>query len=110
MTEEEAKTKWCPFVRLGGPMQTEGEGTTSNRWPGDDCTKPASVYLCIGSACMAWRWQQEKQTVAFLEAVAAHMRTQAKPNFNTATQAVYAETGGKFARIEGGCGLAGSPQ
>ncbi len=33
MTEEEAKTKWCPYTTLGDT--TEG---------------------CIGSGCMAWRW------------------------------------------------------
>lgn len=55
MTEGEAKTKWCPFVRVGGPMQSEAEGTTANRWPGDDPVRSDSPYRCLGSACMAWR-------------------------------------------------------
>ena len=47
MTEEEAKTKWCPFVRLhGGDM-------SFNRYGAGE-TPP--MGLCIGSACMAWRW------------------------------------------------------
>lgn len=88
MTEDEAKTKACC-----------GAGY-----------RPLENGHCIASACMAWRWSEEKRTLAFLEAVQAHMKAQAKPNFNTATQAVWAETGGKFARIEGYCGLAGKPE
>lgn len=61
MTEEEAKTKWCPFARVGGPMQSEAEGTSYNRWHGSDGTTAAMlaenhITLCIGSACMAFRW------------------------------------------------------
>lgn len=42
MTEEEAKTKWCPMLRKGPP------GTSRNA--------PEDVpNLCIGSACMMWR-------------------------------------------------------
>ena len=64
------------------------------------------VY-CIAHRCMAWRWHEARRTAAFLEAVQAHMKTQAKPNFSTATQAVYAENGGQYEMTEGYCGLAG---
>lgn len=43
MTEEEAKTKWCPQVR-------EGDYRPDN-------IRHAN---CIGSACMAWQWVFEK--------------------------------------------------
>jgi hypothetical protein len=60
MTEDEAKTKWCPYartvmewdppVRVVGPFNrddiVEGSGSTSDI---------ISKALCIGSACMAWR-------------------------------------------------------
>ncbi len=42
MTEEEAKTKWCPHAIAShtNPRQHNGEV-----W----------LHNCIGSACMAWR-------------------------------------------------------
>lgn len=61
MTEDEAKTKWCPFVRIArleplpdqsdvyvhvGGVNTDALGR--NRIP--------RSCLCIASACMAWRW------------------------------------------------------
>lgn len=45
MTEEEAKAKWCPFVRVAGRV-------TYNRALNDS---PVKHTACIGAACMAWR-------------------------------------------------------
>jgi hypothetical protein len=50
VTEEEAKTKWCPLVRSSAP----DDNGASNRWARDPFDGPSNV--CIGSACMAWRW------------------------------------------------------
>lgn len=51
MTEEEAKTKWCPMVRSNGsnatPLHTTGNPVlTWTRTQGSNC---------IGSSCMMWR-------------------------------------------------------
>lgn len=47
MTEDEAKTKWCPFVRFTG---TPSDDLVPNRSEGcEDTTR------CIASACMAWK-------------------------------------------------------
>lgn len=43
MPEAEAKTKWCPFARVG----EQASGAAENR--------PDGSYNCIASACMAWR-------------------------------------------------------
>lgn len=43
MTEEEAKTKWCPMVRF------DPEG-------GINRESPNLVFTCIASCCMMWIW------------------------------------------------------
>ena len=49
MTEDEAKTKWCPHARVH-----KGEG--GNRYPMDIDAVGVSAYTrCIGSGCMMWR-------------------------------------------------------
>lgn len=105
MTEDEAKTKWCPFSRVGYPGGDMSSASPNRTVIGTDTLNGAN--FCIASACMAWRWDEAKRTAAFLEAVQAHMQTQKPPNFNMATQVVYAEKGGQFERVEGYCGLAG---
>ncbi len=59
MTEEEARAKWCPFVRYSVAF----DDYASNRWkqslPEDEphALNPVPCR-CIGSACMSWRWVQ----------------------------------------------------
>ena len=47
LTEDEAKTKWCPFAR-------ESAVNPSMPWNGPIPTHP--TLNCIASACMAWRF------------------------------------------------------
>jgi hypothetical protein len=59
MTEDEAKTKWCPFART---VEHGGAGTSMPRNRVVlISTEPATVLIenliginCIASACMAW--------------------------------------------------------
>lgn len=44
MTEDEAKTKWCPMTRAGDINL----GATENR--------PDGSFNCLASGCMMWRW------------------------------------------------------
>lgn len=57
VTEEEAKTKWCPFARV--PVDAAGYAA-GNRF--DTKSSTATEYndlsRCIGSACMAWQWTE----------------------------------------------------
>lgn len=50
-TEEEAKTKWCPFTRTAN-FSVDGAGISENRHPSGQLLEGCN---CIGSACMAWR-------------------------------------------------------
>ena len=55
MTEDEAKTKWCPFARVS---LHDGEAIgnhAANRFPVN--TGGEMYSRCIGSECMAWRWK-----------------------------------------------------
>ena len=54
MTEEEAKTKWCPFARA--------QTADTDAAPAVNRTLRGGIDLgchCIGSACMAWRWDDD---------------------------------------------------
>lgn len=53
MTEDQAKEKWCPFVRFA--MHGE-DGQAANR--ADPVPESAPWNKCIASACMAWRKQR----------------------------------------------------
>jgi hypothetical protein len=54
MNEDEAKTKWCPMVRLIDGQPPGGAAT--NRAYQEFGTEHALSNRCIGSACMMWRW------------------------------------------------------
>jgi hypothetical protein len=66
MTEDEAKTKWCPFARPGQCLPEHCGEIRGNRNM-DGTTDDGA--LCIGSGCMAWRvtrdgsWKGTAQTV-----------------------------------------------
>ena len=63
MTEDEAKTKWCPFVR------GDNSDNAINRWC--DGKVPDGQYAmayCIGSQCMAWRWRMSPADAAQVNA------------------------------------------
>lgn len=89
MTEEEAKTKWCPHAVASH---------TDPRAGFRDDGRP-KVHPCIGSACMAWRWndvpnpEYDRQRHVFMGGY---------PPSTTPPMTVKSET-------EGHCGLAGRP-
>jgi len=51
-TEQEAKTKWCPYANVYVAYQ--GTGAAGNRGLGDGQANTAKA-LCLASGCMAWR-------------------------------------------------------
>lgn len=53
MLEEEAKTKWCPFVRAQQFQGDQNPPTNRTTWSNN----------CIGNQCMAWRWVEVNLSV-----------------------------------------------
>lgn len=66
MTEEEAKTKWCPLARVDscwtGQYNQQPIDLPNN--PNRHLTgEPHSGAMCIASRCMAWHtWNKEMGT------------------------------------------------
>lgn len=95
MTEDEAKTKWCPFVRSQVIGQDKGKlMVLSNRDAAqlvEDSDPNEFTHNCIGSACMAWRsasGDRNSIPVVYSQAEAEVVQRH---------------------RVEGHCGLAGKP-
>lgn len=88
-TEEEAKTRWCPFTRLAAD---EREWHTNR--PSHAEVADKNFDRCIGSACMAWR-----------------SRDQWRFRGDVAWRTGGDDGGGDVQeRTVGYCGLAGAPQ
>lgn len=58
MTEQGARTKWCPmwrFVQFGNNAEWQGRVLTNrNIFLEEDTDK------CIASDCMMWRWERDR--------------------------------------------------
>lgn len=65
MTEAEAKTKWCPFVRQVAVTPGKRESAAiGNRFIDESLADGGSFHnpvhaRCIGSDCMMWRWHDQ---------------------------------------------------
>jgi hypothetical protein len=99
LTEDEAKTKWCPMVRLVVAERdgSDGAGVNFNRTAIRNTSEYGTPHaaMCIGAGCMMWRWH-EPWTSATEEGVGGDLvlRLSRKP--------------GEPKR--GFCGLAGRPE
>lgn len=96
LTEEEAKTRWCPFVRMSnGP---DGSWNTMRD------VRDETAYFCRGSACMAWRIGEsaKKKVQSVVSGDSAFWVDVAAPEYAN-RQALEVRDG------RGYCGLAGKP-
>ena len=57
MTEDEAKTKWCPFARH--PVLVNYSTVVSVNRGTDDDSLIQGISRCIGSRCMGWVAEKE---------------------------------------------------
>ena len=107
MTEQEAKTKWCPFARV--TWQTDA--TSWNRvqdGAGNVDEGTGNACKCLGSDCMAWRATKGDEE-PLIEAVRRY-RNENGASLKDAKE--YVETHPEYRRgtPDGGfCGLAGKP-
>lgn len=99
MTEEEAKTKWCPFVRI--TTGNEQYHACNNR---SEVSSRDAVLgtLCIGSDCMAWRVRHMSQTQR--EAMVRDQMRLGQSRYDALVSV------NDFDVPDGFCGLAGAPQ
>lgn len=56
LTEEQAKTKWCPQVRFDGEDSTFNRGYQSEDPLNMRNGRTQYICNCLGSGCMMWRW------------------------------------------------------
>lgn len=54
MMEQDAKTKWCPFVRMALVQGMAGNRTANMTPDGEGYANIHAETRCIGSECMAW--------------------------------------------------------
>lgn len=97
VTEDEALNKWCPNVIASHTDPRRGFH------PGADPEKYRyGLHVCIGAACMAWRWG-EPQRVLMKGAIAQDARY-------AVTEDEAKKNGGEYTPVPGRrgfCGLAG---
>jgi len=59
ITEEQAKSKWCPMARVHSKTNT----SSYNKYPDSDTELPSvpvpDQARCIASDCMMWRWHPD---------------------------------------------------
>lgn len=54
LTEEQAKTKWCPYTRIAVTSKYEDDDGLTVNMP--TINRPVQDHMrCIASECMAWR-------------------------------------------------------
>lgn len=87
MTESEAKTKWCPLVRVLLPIHQAGNRistfhlTLSDKRDREHYEQQKNDCLCIASACMFCRFD-EKYDVKFPSILRnGHCGAASKPEF-----------------------------
>lgn len=63
MTEEEAKTKWCPFASSRLLVWQKSQGVQVNKFYSDNTGEPH--VNCLASDCMAWRCGEKNSAESY---------------------------------------------
>lgn len=116
MTEEEAKTKWCPFARVVASL-INGDAVSNtqvrNRLVEIEAGQP-QVYVetlvgaqCVASACMAWR-TTARIPLSVAREIQKELALPLAQAWDHAASLFIAD--GKPDGEDGYCGLAGAPR
>ena len=105
MTEEEAKTKWCPFAKPPTEIPRSVTEHVSARCDATDGDHIRTMN-CIGSACMAWRESGRIKPFKVDKSVKAHWEKHGYTVEPDTLPDVFIVT--KISS-SGYCGLAGEP-
>lgn len=54
--ESDAEAKWCPFSRVLSTQGVHNRVPKDPRQDADAVNALEEAALCMGGACMAWRW------------------------------------------------------
>jgi len=57
MTEEDAKTKWCPHIRYPNLMDADNNYSDGCNVNAEGNRSP-SAFCCVASDCMMWVWDE----------------------------------------------------
>jgi hypothetical protein len=118
MTEDEAKTKWCPFARTldwshADQVRDQPVSASVNREignydkTGNETVRISGRHRCIASACMAWRTEPRAGPHLLHKSVRAEWESAGWITDgveNSAGQLTFNRSASGF------CGLAGAPQ
>jgi hypothetical protein len=118
-TEEEARTKWCPHIRVAEVGLSSGGGYNRSAEIHGGLS-PRKLTNCIASECMAWRsrptfnWQMiydALRTGQIIEAIKCYrMETGASlKDAKDAVEAIDLNAPVPQSAQRGFCGLAGAP-
>lgn len=103
-TEDEAKTKWCPLVRISFGRVSDGSALAAVNRAQDD------GISCLASACMSWRWMPSEEGENKIEGIKRY-RTETGSTLKESLD--YVEAHPEYLRRPastiGFCGLAGRP-
>lgn len=78
LTEEDARTRWCPFARLSMSEDAVEGNHASNRFEAG--TMGHRRTRCLASECMAWRWAEVAGTGTPVLDEEAPARVRFEPN------------------------------
>ena len=116
LTEEQAREKWCPFVRTMAVTEGNVAASGFNRVAQLPDTNGVMSATCIGSACMAWRKMPDDFDRVFVPALADAWGPSPGPEWVLSATAHASDRNGpgqywaKRRDDRGYCGLAGRPE